>query len=318
MVSNGGMLGPPTRLLVLFLTALLQIPVPPSISDPVTSGDRGKAFGALEKLPLGYIEEERFLSGTATAYKKVGTWTTDGRWEVSPASTSPYKVRLVIRRPKDAKKFNGVLVVEWLNVSAQIEGAADYMQMEEEIIREGYAWVGVGAQSAGINSPRLGLKAWDATRYASLNHPGDQFSYDIFSQALQSLKKPSNAAVLGGLRVRQLLAVGRSQSAFRLVTFINAVHPLAPTADGFLVHSRSSAGAGLTADGLGRDADAPIPFGGKLRNDLKVPVLDLVTTADTAAVSETVLVRGTVATDKDFGFGYRYDVLLEESKVTVE
>jgi hypothetical protein len=43
-----------------------------------------------------------------------------------------------------------------------------------------------------------------------------------------------------------------------------------------------------------------------------------VTTADTAAVSDTVLVRGTVATDKDFGFGYRYDVLLEESKVTVE
>lgn len=43
-----------------------------------------------------------------------------------------------------------------------------------------------------------------------------------------------------------------------------------------------------------------------------------VTTADTAAVSDTVLVRGTVVTDKDFGFGYRYDVLLEESKVTVE
>ncbi len=43
-----------------------------------------------------------------------------------------------------------------------------------------------------------------------------------------------------------------------------------------------------------------------------------VTTADTAAVSDTVLVRGTVATDKDFGFGYRYDVMLEESKVTVE
>jgi hypothetical protein len=43
-----------------------------------------------------------------------------------------------------------------------------------------------------------------------------------------------------------------------------------------------------------------------------------VTTADSAKVSDTVLVRGTVATDQDFGLGYRYDVLLERSKVTVE
>ena len=43
-----------------------------------------------------------------------------------------------------------------------------------------------------------------------------------------------------------------------------------------------------------------------------------VTTKDAAAVGDTVLVRGTVATNKDFGFGYRYDVMLEEAKVTVE
>ncbi len=43
-----------------------------------------------------------------------------------------------------------------------------------------------------------------------------------------------------------------------------------------------------------------------------------VTTKDTAVVGNTVLVRGTVATNKDFGFGYRYDVMLEDAKVTVE
>jgi hypothetical protein len=43
-----------------------------------------------------------------------------------------------------------------------------------------------------------------------------------------------------------------------------------------------------------------------------------VTTKDTAGVGATVLVRGTVATSKDFGFGYRYDVMLEDAKVTVE
>lgn len=46
---------------------------------------------------------------------------------------------------------------------------------------------------------------------------------------------------------------------------------------------------------------------------------DLTLTTDgTAAVGDTVLVTGKVVTDKDFGFGYRYSVMLEEAKVTVE
>ncbi len=43
-----------------------------------------------------------------------------------------------------------------------------------------------------------------------------------------------------------------------------------------------------------------------------------VTTSGTARVGETVIVRGKVTTDKDFGFGYRYDVILEDATVTVE
>jgi hypothetical protein len=31
-----------------------------------------------------------------------------------------------------------------------------------------------------------------------------------------------------------------------------------------------------------------------------------------------VLVRGKVILDKDFGFGYRYDVMIENAEVTVE
>lgn len=42
------------------------------------------------------------------------------------------------------------------------------------------------------------------------------------------------------------------------------------------------------------------------------------TTGDTANVGDTVVVKGKVVTDKDFGFGYHYDVMLEEAKVTVE
>src|SRR4029077_10870271 len=104
----------------------------------------------------------------------------------------------LIRRPTDARRFNGIVVVEWLNVTAQSEGAADFMQMQEELIRSGYAWVGVGAQAVGVNSG-TGLKAWDAARYGSLVHPGDAYSYDIYSQAAQAIRHPAAQDPLGGL-----------------------------------------------------------------------------------------------------------------------
>ena len=43
-----------------------------------------------------------------------------------------------------------------------------------------------------------------------------------------------------------------------------------------------------------------------------------VTTEQRVRVGDAVLVRGTVALDRDFGLGYRYDVLLEDAAVTVE
>ena len=38
----------------------------------------------------------------------------------------------------------------------------------------------------------------------------------------------------------------------------------------------------------------------------------------TAAVGDTVLVKGKIALDEDFGYGYRYPVLLKDAAVTVE
>jgi len=52
--------------------------------------------------------------------------------------------------------------------------------------------------------------------------------------------------------------------------------------------------------------------GGPGSNDLTV------TTGDAAKVGDTVLVKGKVSVDRDFGSGYRYDVMLEDAKVTKE
>lgn len=43
-----------------------------------------------------------------------------------------------------------------------------------------------------------------------------------------------------------------------------------------------------------------------------------VTTTAAPKVGDTVLVRGTVQTDRDFGSGYRYDVIVEDASVTIE
>jgi hypothetical protein len=269
------------------MTMLSMLAAAAVLTGPITGGDHGQPFSAMTPADLAqaaYTEAEFFVAGTATAFKPTAPPGVDGAWTVAPDTTTPYKVRMLVRRPSDAKKFNGIVVVEWLNVTALLEGAADFMQMQEELLREGYAWVGVGAQAAGVNAPRSGLKDWDKTRYGSLVHPGDAYSYDIFSQATRALREPAGVNALGGLAIRKVIATGRSQSAFRLVTYINAIHPLTHLFDGYLVHSRGASASGFKAEGLARDAENPVPTGAHIRTDIDVPVLDLQTEGDMVAL----------------------------------
>jgi hypothetical protein len=268
----------------MIVPAILAVAV--VVAGPITGGSRDQPFGAMppaEQSASGYVEREYFFGGTASAFAPDGPWTQDGVWQAKPAGTADYKVRMLVRRPADAAKCNGVVIVEWLNVTALVEGAADYSQMQEELVRDGYVWVGVGAQAVGVNS-QGGLKAWDPARYGSLVHPGDAYSYDIFTQAGAALRQTTGVQPLAGLTVKKIIADGRSQSAFRLVTYINAVHLRARTYDGFFIHSRGAQAAGWKADALSRDTDNPVPAGAKLRTDIDVPVLDLQTEGDMVAL----------------------------------
>lgn len=131
----------------------------------------------------------------------------DGKWSVVPYSTAPYKTRVVVYRPANPRKFNGTVIVEWLNVSGGADDAPDWVLTHNELIREGFAWVGVSAQAVGINE----LTGTDPARYGSLSAPGDSYSYDIFSQAGKAIL--DDPALLGGLRPRHLIADGESQLA---------------------------------------------------------------------------------------------------------
>jgi hypothetical protein len=261
----------------------------PNIEGPVTGGS-GKPFIASTTFDLarvGYSETEYFISGTATAYGKVGSLLADGNWTVTPGDTAAYKTRILVYRPIDPEKFNGTVVVEWLNVSGGLDAAADWITGHTELIRDGFAWVGVSAQHVGVEggASLLGLlvaplKTTDPQRYGSLVHPGDSFSYDMFSQTAQAIRRPSGLNALGDLKVDAVIAAGESQSAFRMVTYIDAVHPLADIYDGFLVHSRGGSGISVAALSEAPQPAISVPGAAQIRGDLNVPVLIFETETD--------------------------------------
>jgi hypothetical protein len=202
--------------------------------------------------------------------------TSDGRWSVHATSAAAYKTRAVVRRPINPQSFNGTVIVEWLNVSGGLDASPEWLQTHVELIRRGYAWVGMSAQAVGVNQ----LKAGDPARYGSLKHPGDSYSYDMFSQVGEAVVG-NPARMLGGLRPLHVIAAGESQSASRMVTYIDAVHPIAKVYDGFLVHSRSSGSAPLSQSPLAPVA-APTPT--FIRSDGRQPVLVFNTETDTGAL----------------------------------
>ncbi|WP_292676578.1 alpha/beta hydrolase domain-containing protein, partial [Nocardioides sp.] len=127
-----------------------------------------------------------------------------------------------------------------------------------------------------------GLRVLDPDRYGDLDHPGDAFSYDIYTQAAAAA---ASGDLLGDLEPERLLAVGESQSGFALTTYANGVQPLTGTFDGFLIHSRGGATAPLGVFDSGIDIAGTL--GGPpttVRDDLEVPVLTLESETDVVGV----------------------------------
>lgn len=207
----------------------------PRVAGPVTAGTRGRPFAAYfgDISRVGYVEEEYFLTGEAHAFEPVGDVPPDGRLNVTRLGSKPYRTRMLVRRPAEPARFNGTVIVEWINVSA----GHDIACADPEGIYDGFAWVGVSAQRVGVHGyetaihPALpvgrGLRQWDPERYGALSIPGDSLSYDIFTQAARAVAPGRSGEVdpMAGLDVRKLVAIGASQSGYRLVSYINGIQP---------------------------------------------------------------------------------------------
>lgn len=256
--------------LVLAGTAL---PANAAVPDPVVtgpvptttaSGDPAHGYPFLatdyDLAARGYVEEEFFVEGEATRYQA------DGVTDATVLSTGhAFRTRVVVRRPVDPATFNGTVIAEWYNVSNQWDQEVDWFQTHEHLVREGYAWVGVSAQRAGVHSP-TGLRAWSPERYGTLDLTDggtvtdDTLSWDVFSQAVAAVRDPAGTAPLGPLEAERVVATGHSQSAGRLWSYVNSVDPLAGVVDAVVLHGG----------------------GGLLRDDLETPVFKVNSETDVA------------------------------------
>jgi hypothetical protein len=247
-----------------------------TVTGPVRAGSptfNNTLYGtSFDLSKVGYEKSQFFLSGTAHSYVPALPLTSDGKWKITTGVSAPYRTRVAVYRPIDPKKFNGTVVVEWLNVSGGTDDSPDWTLSHNELVRDGFAWVGVSAQKVGVDA----AKTSDPAEYSSLSQPGDSFSYDIFSEAGQAVRDDA-AMILAGLRPRTLIAVGESQSAGRLMTYIDAVQPIAHVFQGFLVHSQFGTGASLS-QAPQTNFSAPAPT--TIRSDLGVPVLEFETETD--------------------------------------
>lgn len=237
----------------------------------------------------GYAEHEYVARGRALRYLS-DDLPGDGRVVATEAGSADFATRVLVRRPTTPGPVT--LVVEWLNVSSGDDAAPDYTYLAEEILRRGHVWVGVSAQYVGVEggravvptgdgstAPANGLKARDPERYGALAHPGDAYCYGIFTAVTEALASPGQP--LDGFDVTSRIAVGESQSAFALTTYVNAVQPLTGCFDAFLVHSRGSAPLPLGEVGTGIDLDQVrhLPAS-TIRTDGTTPVIVLETETD--------------------------------------
>jgi Alpha/beta hydrolase domain len=233
---------------------------------------------------FGFVEQEFLIEGKANAYdvneSLQQVFTALNTFPVTQnanvvSSNNPYRTRMMVYRPTDPAKFNGTVIVEWVNATNTWDTPIHWFEQKNMILRDGYAYVWISNQDMTISGAN-GLKAWSPTRYGTLDvtnggkFAAEELSWDIFSQTAKAVR--TDAKVMGGMTVKKVLAVGESQSAMRLSIYLNSYQQLAGNIyDGALV----------TNSGVAQ------------RTDLSIPIIKILTETELsqAATNETMVLQ---------------------------
>jgi hypothetical protein len=298
--GGAGQNGPMRRPLTCLLTLLLPLAAAAAPTDPVAFTRPDDALGdphvvglrTLADVPQAYVEEEHFVAGAATVYTYEET---PRREVVLPAQEGvPYQTRLVVRRPADARKFRGTVVVEWFNSTATFDSAPVWDASAEFFAREGWIYVGVTNSNTSVAFLRGGCRLGGVLavancrqRYAALSIPENGQAYELMSQLAHALKQGGPESPLPPeYRVRRLFHAGQSQQGGSVITYATAFH--FPANDGYFVQNFVLARAinfGPVCGAAGAPAYpacTPALEGRErlVRTDLPVPIVHAVTETD--------------------------------------
>jgi hypothetical protein len=272
-------------------------PIPASAaSHPFGAADHTRAPQDLAK--MGYVEEEYFLSGTANVYD----WPAAGPAVVRTPGAQ-YTTRVLVRRPKDARRFSGNAVVEMLNPSNRMDLNIGWAISHREWVRRGDAWIGVTVKPISV----VAMKKFDAQRYAPLSwaNPlptsdprncaqaptGDSsrdtengLAWDAFRDTglwLRGGSARNPFAKRGRSTVEMVYAWGYSQTGGFLYTYINALHGLdvrsqgRPIFDAYLIGVASGPmPINQCSERIGADDPRRLP------RNVGVPVIRIMTQSD--------------------------------------
>jgi hypothetical protein len=265
LVTAPGMAQAPATVALPGATAAAPTWLPAADGTPVT--------GRQTQLnSVGYTEQEWVLRGQARTYSREGSWGDDGHWLLSPRDAArPYETRLLVRRPLDAARFNGIVLVEWLNTSLGFDLDGGWILNRDEILREGYAWVGVSAEARSTKA----LQKMNPARYAQAHIADNDMSFDVFSDAAQAVRQAAAQWGTPQAKPAKLLAFGYSKSASYLFTYMNAFQPLNHAFDGY--YMRGATPAAIQVNDYGLNIIAP-----KIRTDLDVPLMQVQTEMEVA------------------------------------
>ena len=117
-------------------------------------------LGAFDMAGVGYVAEEFFISGIGPSYtpRRTGIgWLL----ERVTGGGRDYTTRIVVLTPADRSRFNGTVLVEWLNVSGGIDAPAVWMMAHREMrARRLRLRRGVGASAS---ASRAATASWVST-----------------------------------------------------------------------------------------------------------------------------------------------------------
>jgi len=124
------------------------IPVTQDSGEPFRGANAqpvpGPGLPPPELEPFAYVEEEYFVSGVVAG--------------------EPYSTTLLVRKPRDAAAFSGLVAVETVHA----QGAIPLWGSREVWLKGGHAWVGVASQLVALESQ---VKPANPERYARLSVP---------------------------------------------------------------------------------------------------------------------------------------------------